>query len=112
MKLIGSMYLIVLTICLVLAFVFVVPSMKAQQVAGCQTLQSGLSQFNPQQNQLYPPMTAEQCLAGVDNAWFNRGFIGVVGSLVISGFGTALLLAFLMFVSSFVTDKTKKSEPE
>ena len=110
MKLIGSIYLIVLAICLTLAFVFVVPSMKAQQVAGCQTLQSGLSQFNPQQNQLYPPMTAEQCLAGVDSAWFNRGFIGVVGSVVISVFVTLGLTGLLMFTASFFPDKKNKSD--
>jgi len=100
MKIIVRMYLIVLVVTLFMAFAFAVPSMKAQQMAMCEMAQSGLSQINPQANYQYPPMTAEQCKVAVEHAWFNRAFIGVVGSVVVAAFATLLIVVFLIAITS------------
>jgi len=112
MKIIMRMYLIVLIITLVLAFMFAVPSMKAQQMAACDMLESGLSQINPQANYEYPPQTAEECKYGVEQGWFNRGFIGVIGSAVVAVFATLLIVVILSAVFSSTPKAAIRRKPK
>jgi len=111
MKTIGRIYLVFLVVTLFLAFMFAVPSMKAQQMAACDMVESGMGQINPQANYQYPPMTAEKCQVIVENAWFNRAFIGVVGSMVVAALATPLVLFGLSSISTAVLKATNRRKP-
>lgn len=89
-------WVILFVLSLLGTFIWIVPAFQNAQEANCHMLQSGLGQLNPT-TPTSQPMTAEYCLQMVENFWFPRVFIGIVGSALVSAF--LVFPALLLFAS-------------